>query len=72
MHSRGRNGKSLSFMLKTLNELSGHKVGDGRLDSVVESSRLILGYGVSNVTLFKRQEPYERKIKLYSFASAFH
>ena len=63
MHSRGRNGKSLSFSLQTLCELSGHKVGDGRLDSVVVSSQLILGYGVNNITLFKRPEPYEREKK---------
>ena len=43
MHLRGRNGRSVSFTLTTLRELSGHKVGDGRLDSVVESTQLILG-----------------------------
>jgi hypothetical protein len=72
MNSRGRNGRSLPFSLKTLRELSGHKVDDGRLDSAIESTQLILGYGVSNITLFKPPEPYQKKKKFYRFASAFH
>jgi len=54
MHSLGRNGKSLSFTLKTMRELSGS----------VESSQLVLGYGVNNITFFIRPEPYEREKKV--------
>ena len=46
-------------MLKMLREFSGHKVGDGRMDIVVESTHLLLGYGVNNLTLFKPLESCE-------------
>jgi hypothetical protein len=61
MHSRRKNISSISFRLTKLRELSGHTVGDGRLDSVAESTQVVLGYSVNNISLFKPQELYEKK-----------
>jgi hypothetical protein len=43
------------------------KVGDGRMDSVVETTQLILGYCVNNIRLFKPPERYEKKKVLWFF-----